>query len=94
MKDAMAIIIVLALLLATYLLSSKLSKPIWGGVLPILVLIGSIYIFACGRLNLSWKHIFPFIALNVAYLSTWESGRASYKKKMHQELDKMKLKDI
>lgn len=89
-----AILVAILLLIGTYLLSAKLSVPLWGGVIPILLLIGSVLVFAWGRLPMEWGRIFPFILLNVAFFSMWESGRIARKKKLRKEMDQMKSKDM
>ena len=42
-------IIAIALLIAEYFLCTKLKSPLWGGIIPILILVGTIWVFAGGR---------------------------------------------
>jgi len=82
------------LLIAEYLLCTKLKKPLWGGIIPILILAGTIYVFASGRVPLTTKTIFPFVVVNTIFWLDWASGREKYKKLQQAEMDKMKAKDI
>ena len=49
------------LLIAEYLLCTKLKSPLWGGVIPVLILAGTIWIFASGRIPLETRYLFPLI---------------------------------
>lgn len=82
------------LLIIEYLLCTKLKSPFWGGIIPILILAGTIYVFASGRIPLTTKTIFPFVVVNTIYWLDWAGGREKYKKLQQAEMDKMKAKDI
>lgn len=82
------------LLAAEYLLCTKCRSPLWGGILPLLILLGTVCLFASARIPLTERNIYPFIVLNVIMLSDWDIGRKKYKKLRQAELDKMKAKDI
>ena len=45
------------LLIAEYLLCTKLKSPLWGGVIPVLILAGTIWIFASGRIPLETRYL-------------------------------------
>jgi len=77
-----------------YLLCTKLKNPLWGGIIPILILAGTIYIFTSGRVPLTLRNIFPFVLLNTMFWGDWGTGREKYKKLQQAEMDKMKAKDI
>lgn len=84
-----------AILMAVeYLLSAKLRNPLWGGMIPLILIIATIYIFSSGLLPLSKDSLFPFILLISFMLGDWISGREKYKKNQQKELDKMKAKDM
>ena len=66
-----------------YFLCTKFKSPLWGGIIPILVLIVTILIFASGRISLDWKTILKGLALDVIWFADWAAGREEYRKK-HQ----------
>ncbi|WP_085832290.1 hypothetical protein [Clostridium merdae] len=77
-----------------YLLSAKLKNPFWGGIIPLILIIATIYIFSSRLLPLNRDSLFPFILLISFMLGDWISGREKYKKNQQKELDKMKAKDM
>lgn len=87
-------IIAAVLMIAEYLLCTKMKSPLWGGIIPLIILIGSIWIFASGRVPLETKYLFPFVILNTLFWGDWGIGRDKYKKIKQAELEKMKAKDI
>ena len=87
-------IIATVLLVVEYLLCTKLKSPFWGGIIPMLILIGTIYIFASGRVPLTLRNVFPFIIANTIFWGDWGTGREKYKKIQQAEIEKMKAKDI
>ncbi|MEG0452973.1 MAG: hypothetical protein RR558_07905 [Coprobacillus sp.] len=82
------------LLIAEYMICTKLSNPLWGGIIPLLILIFTIYTFASGRVPFENPHIFPFVVVNTLYFGQWGTGRDKYKKLKLAELEKMKAKDM
>ena len=82
------------LLVAEYFLCTKLKNPLWGGIIPMLILAGTIWIFASGRVPLTVRNLFPFIIANTIFLGDWGTGREKYKKLQQAEMEKMKAKDI
>ena len=82
------------LLIAEYLLCTKLKSPLWGGVIPILILAGTIWIFTSGRIPLETRYLFPFVILNTLFFGDWGTGRDKYKKIKQAEMERMKAKDI
>ena len=82
------------LLIAEYLLCTKLKSPLWGGIIPILILAGTIWIFASGRIPLETRYLFPFVILNTLFFGDWGTGRDKYKKIRKAEMELMKAKDI
>ncbi|MDO5785483.1 MAG: hypothetical protein Q4P20_10530 [Eubacteriales bacterium] len=89
-----AFVIAGVLLIVEYLLCTKLKNPLWGGIIPILILAGTIYVFASGRIPLTTKTIFPFVVVNTIYWLDWAGDREKRKKLQQVEMDKMKAKDI
>ncbi|WP_312059174.1 hypothetical protein [Anaerotignum sp.] len=86
--------IVGVLMFAEYLLCTKLKSPLWGGILPILIFIGSTYVFASGIIPLEPRNLLPFLILNILFFGDWATGRDKYKKIQQAELEKMRAKDI
>lgn len=82
------------LLLGEYLLCTKFQNPLWGGIIPVILLIGTIVILASGRIPLEVSKVFPFVVINILFFGDWATGRETYKKMQQEELDKMKVKDI
>lgn len=82
------------LMIAEYLLCIKMKNPLWGGIIPIIILIGTIYVFASSRIPLTTQNIFPFVVINTIFLLDWGTGRDKYKKIQQSEINKMKAKDI
>lgn len=56
------------LMVLEYLICTKLENPLWGGIIPLLILIGTIWIFASGRVPFELKTVFPFIICNSVFL--------------------------
>jgi len=46
------------LLVLEYVLCTKLKNPLWGGIIPTLILVGTVYIFVSGRVPFTTKTIF------------------------------------
>lgn len=82
------------LFIGEFILCTKLKNPIWGGIIPMLILIATIVIFASGRVPLTTRNLFPFVILNTMFFGNWGTGRDKYKKLQQSEMDKMKAKDI
>lgn len=82
------------LFVAEYFLCVKLKNPLWGGIIPILILIGTIWIFASGRVPLTVRNVFPFVIANTIFWGDWGTGREKRKKLQQEEMNKMKAKDI
>ncbi|HIS27019.1 MAG TPA: hypothetical protein IAA57_09025 [Candidatus Pullilachnospira intestinigallinarum] len=87
-------VIAAVLLIAEYLLCTKLKSPLWGGIIPVLILAGTISIFASGRIPLETRYLFPFVVLNTLFFGDWGTGRDKYKKIKQAEMERMKAKDI
>lgn len=82
------------LFVAEYFLCVKLKNPLWGGIIPILILIGTIWIFASGRVPLTVRNVFLFVIANTIFWGDWGTGREKLKKLQQEEMNKMKAKDI
>lgn len=81
-------------MITEYLLCIKFKNPLFGGIIPILLLISTIFIFTSGIVVLNHTNIFPFVILNSLFLGDWITGRDTFKKKQQEELNKMKAHDI
>ena len=73
-------VIAAVLLIAEYILCTKFKSPLWGGIIPVLILAGTIWIFASGRIPLETRYLFPFVILNTLFFGDWGTGRDKYKK--------------
>lgn len=82
------------LLVAEYFLCIKLKNPLWGGIIPMLILIGIIWVFASGRVPLTIRNVFPFVIVNTTFLGDWGTGREKHKKLQQAEMNRMKAKDM
>lgn len=87
-------VIAAVLLIAEYILCTKFKSPLWGGTIPVLILAGTIWIFASGRIPLETRYLFPFAILNTLFFGDWGTGRDKYKKIKQAEMERMKAKDI
>lgn len=82
------------LLITEYLLCTKLKSPLWGGIIPVLILVGTIYLFVGGRIPLETRYLFPFVILNTLFFGDWGTGRDKYRKIKQAEMELMKVKDF
>lgn len=82
------------LMVAEYLLCTKLKSSLWGGIIPLLILGGTIFVFASGKVPMETRYLFPFVVVNTLFLGNWGTGRDKYKKLQQTELEKIKAKDI
>lgn len=82
------------LMFTEYFLCTKLKSPLWGGILPTLIFIGSTYAFVSGIIPLNPRNFLPFLILNLLFFGDWATGRDKYKKIQEAELEKMRAKDI
>ena len=76
------------LFMTEYILCTKLKNPLWGGI------IGTIFIFASGKIPFTTKNLFPFVVVNTLFFGDWGTGRDKYKKLQQAEINKMKAKDM
>lgn len=82
------------LMILEYILCTRLKNPLWGGIIPMLILIGTILIFTSGKVPLTTKYLFPFVVVNTLFFGDWGTGRDKYNKLQQAEMNKMKAKDI
>ncbi|MCI9614525.1 hypothetical protein E5329_15305 [Petralouisia muris] len=95
MMDLILGFIIAGLLMAVeYLLCTKLKNPLWGGIIPVLLLAGSIFVFASGKVPFERNYLFPFVVVNTLFWGDWATGRDQYKKLKKAEMDRMKAKDM
>lgn len=73
------------LLITEYLLCTKLKSPLWGGIIPVLILAGTIWIFASGRIPLETRYLFPFVILNTLFLEIGEQAETNTGKSNKQK---------
>ena len=86
------IIVILIWIIESY--CAKLKNPLWGGILPLLVLGSSIYILATGLIEFNFTSFVIFFILNSSIIAGWIESREKYKKRQKEELERMKVKDI
>ena len=86
--------IALVLMVAEYLLCTKLKNPLWGGMIPCLILAGTIWVFASGAVPLEMRYLFLFIVLNTLFFGDWGTGRGKYQKLQQKEMERMRAKDM
>lgn len=86
--------IALVFMIAEHLLCTKMKNPLWGGIIPCLILAGTIWIFASGAVPLEMRYLFPFIILNTLFFGDWGTGRDKYKKLQQKEMERMRAKDM
>lgn len=82
------------LMICEYYICTRLKNPLWGGIIPVLILIGTIWIFVTGKVPLELKTVSPFIICNSIFFGEWDNGRKKYLERKKTEMDKMKAKDI
>lgn len=82
------------LLITEYYLCTKLKNPLWGGIIPLLILVGTVVILASGQVPLDRSNIFPFVILNTLFFGDWATGREKRKALQQAELDKMRARDM
>ncbi len=82
------------LLILEYILCTKLKSPLWGGIIPVLILVGTICLFVGGRIPLETRYLFPFVILNTLFFGDWGTGRDKYRKIKQAEMERMKVKDF
>lgn len=86
--------IALVLMVAEYLLCTKMKNPLWGGIIPGLILTGSVWVFASGVVPLELRYVFPFVILNTVFFGDWGTGRDKYQKMQQKEIEYMRAKDL
>lgn len=82
------------LMIVEYIFCTRLKNPLWGGIIPMLILIGTVLIFVSGKILLTTENLFPFVVMNTLFFGDWATGRDKYKKLQQAEMNKMKAKDI
>ena len=82
------------LLIVEHILCTKCKNPLWGGISPLLILMGTIFLFASGKIPFTIRNAFPFVIANTLFFGDWGTGREQYKKLQQAEENKMKAKDM
>ena len=86
--------IALVLMVAEYLLCTKMKNPLWGGIIPGLILAGSVCVFASSAVPLELRYTFLFVILNTVFFGDWGTGRDKYQKMQQKEIEYMRAKDL
>ena len=87
-------IIMVIVMSVEYLLCTKLKSAVWGGIIPLTLFVGSIFVFTSGIIPFNKEYIFYFSTINILFFCYWENGRNRYKKIKQDETEKMKAKDL
>ena len=87
-------VIAIVLFIVEYLLCTRMKSPLWGGIIPVFILAGTIFAFASGKVPLEIRYLFPFVVLNTLFFGDWGTGREKCKKLRQDEMERMKAKDI
>lgn len=82
-----AFLVTVILMAVEYFLCTKLRNPLWGGIIPVLVLVGTIAVFASGRVSLDWKAILLCLILNILCFGDWAAGREQYRKNQQAQAE-------
>jgi len=85
---------VVGVIFVEYLLCTRLKSPLWGGLIPLLLLAGISYAFVSGRFPLESKRVYSSIMLIIFIVLEWGKGREKHGKMQQKEINKMKAKDI
>lgn len=80
---ALGFVIALVLIVAEYFLTVKMRSPLWGGILPLAVLLLTVCAFTVWELPLDMQTIMPFGILNIPLFGEWSSGRQAWME-LHQ----------
>ena len=80
---ALGFVIALVLIVAEYFLTVKMRSPLWGGILPLAVLLLTVCAFPVWELPLDMQTIMPFGILNILLFGEWSSGRQAWME-LHQ----------
>lgn len=88
------LLVVGLLMIAEYLLCTKLKNPLWGGVIPTALLLVSIYFLIGKKIPINARTVLSIIVINVVFFEEWAQGRKRYQKKILEGFEKMKAKDI
>lgn len=73
---------------------ASLKNWVFGGILPIVFLLFSIWCFLIRTPRLSTEALFPFMILFLAIVSSWAEARENRKKKLKKELESMQAQDL
>lgn len=87
-------LVAVSVIIAEYLLCIKFKNPLWGGIIPLFLLVGIIYAFVSGRFPFESKRVFSSIILIIFIVIEWGKGREKYGKMQQEEINKMRAKDI
>lgn len=82
------------LMAAEHLLCTRCKSPLWGGIIPLLLFAGTVWLFAGEIVLLGGRYLFPFFVLNSIFLGEWSAGRSRYQKRRQDEMQRMKAKDL
>lgn len=87
-------IIAIILMAVENILCTRFKNPLWGGIIPMFILIGTVCIFTAEIVPFELNYVFPFIILNTIFFGDWSTGREKYDKIRQAEFEKMKAEDI
>lgn len=73
---------------------SKLKNPLWGGIIPALMVAAAIYCHLIVRVKVTYGTVMIFVICIGWSLEQWYLGRKRRVKDAEKEIVKMKAKDI
>lgn len=85
-------LITIAALALQYFLSKRVYG-IFGGILPLAILVISIWLYASEKLAFSSESVIPFAILFVLFLGIWINERTAFKKGHPQDAEPTDMKD-
>lgn len=87
-------LVAVLLMVVEYFLCTKLHSSLWGGIIPILVLVCTIVVFGSGYVSLDWKAILLCIILNTLCFGDWAAGREQYRKNQQTSTNTSRIEDM
>lgn len=88
------VIILIAILMVIQSLLSKLEKPVFGAIIPFIILAVAIYSHFIATVEPTWVSVMVFVVPFVWSLEEWYKGRRKRIVEQEKEIQIMKAKDI
>lgn len=75
--------VALVLIVLEYFLTVKVRSPLWGGILPLGMLVLTVCAFTLWQLPMTMQTILPFAIVDMLLFGEWSSGRQAWQE-LHQ----------